>query len=164
MTYTELEGGYCLPWEGSLSRHNVVPRSNGSRQPRYTPEILAADAAAYARIQAANHAVMVEAFAVAVVIGPDEPAPYYPTELGEMVPCPGPRPDDLSPRQRKIIKAIRESLAARGYPPTLREIAEAAGLSSLGSVHHQLRSLEAKGVLTRGGSYQPRAITLRVMS
>jgi hypothetical protein len=155
MAYTELEDGHCPPWNGSVSSIHLVPRS------RYTPEILAADAAAYARIQSANLAAAVEAFAIAVVIGSDEPAPYYLTELGVAVPCPGPRPDDLSPRQRKIIKAIRESLAERGYPPTLREIADAAGLSSLGSVHHQLRSLEAKGVLILGGSYQPRAITLR---
>ena len=47
------------------------------------PQDLAADAAAFVRIQAASTAVMVEAFAVAVVIDPDEPVPYYLTAKGE---------------------------------------------------------------------------------
>lgn len=52
------------------------------------PEDLAADAATFARIQAASVAVMVEAFAVAVVIDPDEPVPYYLTAKGEAEPGP----------------------------------------------------------------------------
>jgi hypothetical protein len=55
------------------------------------PEDLAADAATFARIQAASMAVMVEAFAVAVVIDPDEPVPYYLTAEGEAAaPVPNP--------------------------------------------------------------------------
>ena len=57
------------------------------------PEDLAADASTFARIQAASMAVMVEAFAIAVVIGPDEPIPYYLTAKGEAAAC----PEDLSP-------------------------------------------------------------------
>ena len=47
------------------------------------PKDLAADAAAFARIQAASMAVMVDAFAVAVAVDRDEPAPYYLTATGE---------------------------------------------------------------------------------
>lgn len=89
MIHTQLEGAgaHLHPWEGSLSSIHVVPRStrNRSRPSRYTHESLAADAATYARIQAASMAAMVEAFAVAVVIDPDELAPYCLTELGEQV-------------------------------------------------------------------------------
>jgi hypothetical protein len=50
--------------------------------PRLSPEVMAADAATCARIQANSVAVLVEAFAIAVVIDPDEPVPYQLTALG----------------------------------------------------------------------------------
>src|SRR5262252_4968528 len=62
---------------------------------------------------------------------------------------------DLTPRQRKIIQVIEDSARRAGYPPTLREIAEAAGLASTSSVAYQLSMLEKKGYLTRG-SGRPR--------
>ncbi|GAA5023106.1 transcriptional repressor LexA [Kitasatospora paranensis] len=55
--------------------------------------------------------------------------------------------DGLTERQRAIITAIRDTVASRGYPPSMREIGAAVGLSSTSSVAHQIRQLEAKGVL-----------------
>jgi repressor LexA len=62
------------------------------------------------------------------------------------------RPDPgyvLSWRQRKILRAIRESVQERGYPPSMREIGEAVGLTSTGSISYQLRMLQRKGYLHR---------------
>lgn len=55
----------------------------------------------------------------------------------------------LSERQRHIMDFIRQSLSERGYPPTMREIGEAVGLSSPSSVKYQLQVLEEKGLLRR---------------
>ena len=62
----------------------------------------------------------------------------------------GPDPDHvLTWRQRKILQAIRDSVQKRGYPPSMREIAEAVGLISTSSVSYQLSILERKGYLHR---------------
>lgn len=45
----------------------------------------------------------------------------------------------LTPRRRKIIRVIEESVRERGFPPSLREIGEAVGLASTSSVSHQMR-------------------------
>jgi repressor LexA len=58
-------------------------------------------------------------------------------------------PDGLTPRQRRVLEVIRDSLERRGYPPSMREIGKAAGLSSPSSVSHQLGALEAKGFIRR---------------
>ena len=63
--------------------------------------------------------------------------------------------EDLTTRQRKIIRVIEDSARRDGYPPTLREIAEATGLASTSSVAYQLSTLEKKGYLSRG-SGRPR--------
>src|SRR5699024_12538507 len=55
-----------------------------------------------------------------------------------------PDPATLSPRQRRIMDSIRASLEAKGYPPTMREIATAVGLASPSSVKYQLRSEERR--------------------
>jgi repressor LexA len=61
-----------------------------------------------------------------------------------------PAPDHvLTWRQRKIPQAIRDSVRSRGYPPSMREIAEAVGLISTSSVSYQLSILERKGYLHR---------------
>ena len=52
-------------------------------------------------------------------------------------------------------------VSTRGYPPTIREIGEAAGLASPSSVSHQLRALEAKGYLRRD-PHRPRAMEVRL--
>ncbi|MBD0292727.1 MAG: transcriptional repressor LexA [Jiangellaceae bacterium] len=63
----------------------------------------------------------------------------------------------LTPRQRRVLDVIRAALERRGYPPTMREIGEAAGLASPSSVSHQLHVLEAKGYIRRD-SRRPRAL------
>jgi repressor LexA len=63
----------------------------------------------------------------------------------------------LTERQRRILTVIRETVTERGYPPSIREIGEAAGLSSPSSVAHQLRALEAKGLIRRDPK-RPRAM------
>ncbi len=68
--------------------------------------------------------------------------------------------DRLTARQRAILEAIRDSVERRGYPPSIREICEAAGLSSTSSVAHQLRALERKGYLRRDPN-RPRAVDVR---
>ena len=61
-----------------------------------------------------------------------------------------PDPDHvLTWRQRKILQAIRDSVRSRGYPPSMREIAEAVGLISTSSVSYQLSILQRKGYLHR---------------
>ncbi len=65
--------------------------------------------------------------------------------------------DELSQRQRKILGVIREAVTDRGYPPSIREIGEAVGLTSTSSVHSQLEALERKGFIRRDPT-KPRAI------
>jgi repressor LexA len=51
------------------------------------------------------------------------------------------RGDGLTERQQVILDVIRDSVNKRGYPPSIREICEAAGLASTSSVAHQLSVL-----------------------
>ncbi|HSK97189.1 MAG TPA: transcriptional repressor LexA [Euzebyales bacterium] len=67
---------------------------------------------------------------------------------------------DLTSRQQQILDMIRDTVDARGYPPSVREIGEAVGLRSTSSVHAQLASLERLGYLRRDPS-RPRAIEVR---
>jgi repressor LexA len=67
--------------------------------------------------------------------------------------------DDLTPRQRRILEFIRSRVRDRGYPPTVREIGEAVGLTSSSSVHSQLANLERRGLLRKDPT-KPRAIGL----
>lgn len=64
---------------------------------------------------------------------------------------------NLTSRQASVLAVIRESVANRGYPPSVREIGEAVGLTSPSSVAHQLKALEAKGYLRRDPN-RPRAM------
>jgi len=68
--------------------------------------------------------------------------------------------DGLTARQRKVLGVIRESVERRGYPPSMREIGEAVGLTSTSSVAHQLSTLERKGYLRRDPN-RPRAVEVR---
>ena len=65
--------------------------------------------------------------------------------------------DPLTPRQQRILEFITKTRDDRGYPPTVREIGEAVGLTSSSSVHSQLSALERKGYLRRDPT-KPRAI------
>jgi repressor LexA len=73
------------------------------------------------------------------------------------------RADGLTARQRTILDVIHNSVATKGYPPSIREICEAAGLSSTSSVAHQLVVLEKKGYLRRDAN-RPRAVDARSSS
>jgi repressor LexA len=66
----------------------------------------------------------------------------------------------LTPRQRTILEVIRDSVSRRGYPPSVREIGQAVGLTSTSSVAHQLAMLERKGFLRRDPN-RPRAVDVR---
>jgi repressor LexA len=66
----------------------------------------------------------------------------------------------LTERQRTILNVIRASVTNRGYPPSIREIGDAVGLTSTSSVAHQLRTLERKGYLRRDPN-RPRAVDVR---
>ncbi|MGH3787002.1 MAG: transcriptional repressor LexA [Pseudonocardiaceae bacterium] len=68
--------------------------------------------------------------------------------------------DSLTPRQRRVLEVIREWVKRFGYPPSVREIGEAVGLTSTSSVVHQLRALERKGYLRRDPN-RPRAVGVR---
>jgi repressor LexA len=65
----------------------------------------------------------------------------------------------ITPRQQRILDFIAETVRDRGYPPTVREIGEAVGLTSSSSVHAQLENLERKGLLHKDPT-KPRAMTL----
>ncbi len=66
----------------------------------------------------------------------------------------------LTRRQQAILDVIRNSVEQRGYPPSIREICESAGLASTSSVAHQLAMLERKGFLRRDPN-RPRAVDVR---
>jgi repressor LexA len=66
---------------------------------------------------------------------------------------------DTTPRQQRILEFIASTVRERGYPPTVREIGEAVGLTSSSSVHAQLANLEKKGLLVKDPT-KPRAMTL----
>ena len=76
----------------------------------------------------------------------------------------GPADDEgLTPRQRKVLEFIRESVERRGFPPTIREIGDAVGLASTSSVSYQLITLQKKGFLRRDAT-KPRAVDVRLPS
>jgi repressor LexA len=66
----------------------------------------------------------------------------------------------LTPRQRRVLEVIRDWVERFGYPPSVREIGDAVGLTSTSSVHHQLRTLERKGYLRRDPN-RTRAVDVR---
>ena len=68
--------------------------------------------------------------------------------------------DGLTARQRLILEMITSTTAERGYPPSVREIAEAVGLASPSSVQHQLGVLQKKGFINRDTS-RARALDIR---
>ena len=80
------------------------------------------------------------------------------TRSGKVRELPDGPPDatGLTPRQQRVLDVIKDSIEQRGYPPSMREIGEAVGLTSSSSVAHQLRVLEEKGFLKRDPN-RPRA-------
>ncbi|MCB1274145.1 MAG: transcriptional repressor LexA [Leucobacter sp.] len=72
-----------------------------------------------------------------------------------------PRYTKLSEKQQAILEFISRSVETRGYPPSMREIGDAVGLSSLSSVTHQLSRLELAGYLRRDPN-RPRALEVLI--
>ena len=73
-----------------------------------------------------------------------------------------PDPDHvLTWRQRKVLQVIRDSVQRRGYPPSMREIGEAVGLTSTSSVSYQLSTLQKRGYLRRDAG-RPRTVEVRL--
>jgi repressor LexA len=66
----------------------------------------------------------------------------------------------LTPRQREILEMIEQHMRDRGYPPSVREIGEAVGLTSPSTVHAHLNALQRRGYLRRDPT-KPRAIEVR---
>jgi repressor LexA len=71
------------------------------------------------------------------------------------------RRKSLSEKQLAILETIQRSVSTRGYPPSMREIGDAVGLSSLSSVTHQLNQLELSGYLRRDPN-RPRALEVLI--
>jgi repressor LexA len=66
----------------------------------------------------------------------------------------------LTPRQREVLEMIESYMRQRGYPPSVREIGEAVGLTSPSTVHAHLGALQKRGYLRRDPT-KPRAIEVR---
>src|SRR4030095_8075721 len=69
-------------------------------------------------------------------------------------------PQTLTPRQREVLEIIEQHMQQRGYPPSVREIGEAVGLTSPSTVHAHLAALQRRGYLRRDPT-KPRAIEVR---
>ena len=69
--------------------------------------------------------------------------------------------DPLTPRQREVLDVIQRSLDAKGYPPTLRELAEALDIVGTTAVNYHLERLRVKGWIEREAGV---ARGLRVLS
>jgi repressor LexA len=65
----------------------------------------------------------------------------------------------LTRRQQEILGVVQDHVARHGYPPTVREIGDAVGLTSSSTVHAHLQALEARGALRRDPT-KPRALDL----
>lgn len=65
----------------------------------------------------------------------------------------------LTPRQRRLLHVIRESILDVGYPPSFRELARQVGFSSTSSISHQLKVLEERGFIRRDPN-RPRAMVV----
>lgn len=66
---------------------------------------------------------------------------------------------DLTPKQAAILEVIKRNIRQKGYPPSVREIGQAVGLSSSSTVHGYLKKLEDKGFLRRDPT-KPRAMEI----
>jgi repressor LexA len=89
-----------------------------------------------------------------------KPKGSVPTVVAEIPDHPDPG-HVLTWRQRKVLQVIRESVQRRGYPPSMREIGEAVGLTSTSSVSYQLSTLQSKGYLRRDAG-RPRTVEVRL--
>jgi len=67
---------------------------------------------------------------------------------------------ELTERQEQILEVITTNMRERGFPPSVREIGKAVGLTSPSTVHSHLATLEERGFLRRDPS-KPRAMEVR---
>jgi repressor LexA len=93
----------------------------------------------------------------------DTPSDRSPSRAGNVTELPDGAPDatGLTPRQQRILEHLRDFMEQRGYPPSMREIGEAVGLTSSSSVAHQLKVLEEKGFVRRDPN-RPRALEVLI--
>jgi repressor LexA len=66
---------------------------------------------------------------------------------------------ELTKRQQEILRVVEDHIERHGYPPTVREIGDAVGLTSSSTVHAHLQALETRGALKRDPA-KPRALDL----
>ena len=66
----------------------------------------------------------------------------------------------LTARQREVLEIIEQHMRERGYPPSVREIGDAVGLTSPSTVHAHLAALQRRGYLRRDPT-KPRALEVR---
>jgi repressor LexA len=66
---------------------------------------------------------------------------------------------DLTPRQARLLDALRAYIDQHGYPPTIRELGPLAGFRSKGGVVYQLERLAEKGAIRRDPAV-PRALVV----
>lgn len=88
--------------------------------------------------------------------GSDNPIVGKAAKVSELPDGP-PDATGLTPRQQLVLAHIKDAIELKGYPPSMREIGQAVGLTSSSSVAHQLRVLEEKGFLRRD-PHRPRAL------
>jgi len=67
----------------------------------------------------------------------------------------------LTERQQQILNAIASYINEKGYPPTVREIADMVGIKSSSTLHGHLQRLEKKGFIARERG-KPRTITINM--
>jgi repressor LexA len=84
-----------------------------------------------------------------------------PPEAGDPAPGTDGAAPKLTARQQSVLNCIHRYVRQRGYPPSIREIGDAVGLSSPSSVAHQLKVLQRKGYLHRDQN-RPRAVEIRI--
>lgn len=65
----------------------------------------------------------------------------------------------ISPKQKEILDFVKKQISKNGFPPTVREICDAVGLSSTSTVHSHLAALEKKGYIKHDPA-KPRTIEI----
>ncbi|ADQ41558.1 transcriptional repressor, LexA family [Caldicellulosiruptor acetigenus I77R1B] len=68
----------------------------------------------------------------------------------------------LTERQQQILNAVIGYINEKGYPPTIRELADIVGVKSSSTLHGHLQRLEKKGYITKE-KRKPRTIVPTVM-
>jgi repressor LexA len=67
--------------------------------------------------------------------------------------------ENLSTKQKEVYEFVKKHTEEKGYPPAVREICDAVGLSSTSTVHGHLKRLEKKGLIKRDPT-KPRALEI----